>query len=182
MPAAAAGDLRHHRAPAGPVGSALAVFDFGGGTLDIAVVRNEGVDQAGRANFAVIGSGGLAELGGLDLDAVGEVSRAVSAAMDAAEPVHGAYVLEVSTPGTDRPLTELRHFRRARTRLVTLTLTGGSTLHGRLVDATATGYEVETADGTVHVAPGDVVRGAVEVELRRADEHTGDLPDDEGDA
>jgi outer membrane protein assembly factor BamB len=46
-----------------PVGASLAVFDFGGGTLDIAVVRNEG------AGFAVIGSGGIAELGGLDLDA-----------------------------------------------------------------------------------------------------------------
>ncbi|GAB2942407.1 hypothetical protein GCM10027280_33710 [Micromonospora polyrhachis] len=52
-----------------PVGSAIAVYDFGGGTLDIALVRNEGVDQTGRARFAVIGSGGLAELGGLDLDA-----------------------------------------------------------------------------------------------------------------
>jgi molecular chaperone HscA len=52
-----------------PVGSAIAVFDFGGGTLDIAVVRNEGPDQSGRARFAVIGSGGVAELGGLDLDA-----------------------------------------------------------------------------------------------------------------
>lgn len=52
-----------------PVGQALAVFDFGGGTLDIAVVRNEGTDPAGRARFAVIGSGGVAELGGLDLDA-----------------------------------------------------------------------------------------------------------------
>ncbi|ROO51599.1 putative pyrroloquinoline-quinone binding quinoprotein [Micromonospora sp. Llam0] len=52
-----------------PVGQALAVFDFGGGTLDIAVVRNDGVDSAGRARFAVIGSGGIAELGGLDLDA-----------------------------------------------------------------------------------------------------------------
>lgn len=52
-----------------PVGSAIAVFDFGGGTLDIAVVRNEGADQNGRASFAVIGSGGVAELGGLDLDA-----------------------------------------------------------------------------------------------------------------
>ncbi|MFY1696348.1 Hsp70 family protein [Solwaraspora sp. WMMA2101] len=52
-----------------PVGQALAVFDFGGGTLDVAVVRNEGVDPAGRARFVVIGSGGLAELGGLDLDA-----------------------------------------------------------------------------------------------------------------
>ena len=52
-----------------PVGAALAVFDFGGGTLDIAVVRNEGADHTGQARFAVIGSGGLAELGGLDLDA-----------------------------------------------------------------------------------------------------------------
>ncbi|BCJ32586.1 hypothetical protein Athai_00890 [Actinocatenispora thailandica] len=45
-----------------PVGSALAVFDFGGGTLDVAVVRNEGT------GFTVIGSGGDERLGGLDLD------------------------------------------------------------------------------------------------------------------
>ena len=48
-------------------GASLAVFDFGGGTLDIAVVRNEGGPAAAR--FAVLGSGGVAELGGLDLDA-----------------------------------------------------------------------------------------------------------------
>ena len=36
-----------------PVGASLAVFDFGGGTLDIAVVRNEG------ARFSVLGSGGV---------------------------------------------------------------------------------------------------------------------------
>jgi len=52
-----------------PVGQALAVFDFGGGTLDIAVVRNEGLDPAGRPRFAVVATGGVAELGGLDLDA-----------------------------------------------------------------------------------------------------------------
>ncbi|BCJ26546.1 Hsp70 family protein [Actinocatenispora sera] len=45
-----------------PVGSSLAVFDFGGGTLDVAVVRNEGT------GFTVIGSGGDERLGGLDLD------------------------------------------------------------------------------------------------------------------
>jgi molecular chaperone HscA len=65
-----------------PVGAALAVFDFGGGTLDIAVVRNEGADHNGRARFVVIGSGGLAELGGLDLDAalVEHLGRLVSTA------------------------------------------------------------------------------------------------------
>jgi len=52
-----------------PVGSALAVFDFGGGTLDIAVVRNEGPDPDGRARFVVAASGGLDDLGGLDIDA-----------------------------------------------------------------------------------------------------------------
>lgn len=52
-----------------PVGAALAVFDFGGGTLDIAVVRNEGPDVSGRPRFTVISSGGVADLGGLDLDA-----------------------------------------------------------------------------------------------------------------
>ncbi|MGW4943887.1 Hsp70 family protein [Actinoplanes sp. NPDC004185] len=52
-----------------PVGSALAVFDFGGGTLDIAVVRNEGVTPEGLPRFAVAASGGIDDLGGLDLDA-----------------------------------------------------------------------------------------------------------------
>ncbi|HEY1176816.1 MAG TPA: hsp70 family protein, partial [Phytomonospora sp.] len=47
-----------------PVGASVAVFDFGGGTLDIAVVRNEGM-----AGFQVLGDGGLKDLGGLDVDA-----------------------------------------------------------------------------------------------------------------
>ncbi|GLI02100.1 Hsp70 family protein [Phytohabitans aurantiacus] len=72
-----------------PVGAAIAVFDFGGGTLDVAVVRNEAVDADGRATFVVVGSGGLAELGGLDLDATlvdhlgGLVARAHPAAWQA---------------------------------------------------------------------------------------------------
>lgn len=47
-----------------PVGSSLAVFDFGAGTLDIAVVRN-----AGGGRYEVTASGGRDDLGGLDLDA-----------------------------------------------------------------------------------------------------------------
>jgi molecular chaperone HscA len=52
-----------------PVGAALGVFDFGGGTLDIAVVRNVTAGPGGRARFEVAASGGLDDLGGLDLDA-----------------------------------------------------------------------------------------------------------------
>lgn len=52
-----------------PVGSALAVFDFGGGTLDIAVVRNAGLAPDGHPRFEVAASGGAGDLGGLDVDA-----------------------------------------------------------------------------------------------------------------
>jgi len=41
--------------------------------------------------------------GGLGLDRLATVSRAVSAALDAADPIGGAYTLEVSSPGTSRP-------------------------------------------------------------------------------
>jgi molecular chaperone HscA len=47
-----------------PVGASIAVFDFGGGTLDIAVVQNTG------NGFGVLGAGGIEDLGGLDVDAV----------------------------------------------------------------------------------------------------------------
>jgi len=57
--------------------------------------------------------------GGVDLDAVAEVSRAVSEALDAADVTgETPYVLEVTSPGVDRPLTELRHWRRNVGRLV----------------------------------------------------------------
>lgn len=52
-----------------PAGAALAVFDFGGGTLDVAVVRNDGPGPDGRPRFTVTASGGDDNLGGLDLDA-----------------------------------------------------------------------------------------------------------------
>ena len=113
-------------------------------------------------------------IGSLDSDTLGSVSRAVSAALDAADPVRGAYVLEVSTPGTDRPLTELRHFRRARTRLVRLVLHDGSVLAGRLLEAEPSGLAVATASGTARVDLAEVARGQIEVELAHADEE-GDI-------
>ena len=47
-----------------PQGESVAVFDFGGGTLDVAVVRHES-----SGGFAVLSDGGLEDLGGLDIDA-----------------------------------------------------------------------------------------------------------------
>lgn len=40
------------------------------------------------------------------------VSRAVSAVMDEKDPIENRYTLEVSSPGLDRPLTKVEHFKR----------------------------------------------------------------------
>jgi ribosome maturation factor RimP len=57
--------------------------------------------------------------GGINLDDVAEVTRAISKALDADDIMgDGAYTLEVSSPGVDRPLTLPRHWRRNVSRLV----------------------------------------------------------------
>jgi len=48
--------------------------------------------------------------GGIDVDDCGAISTAVSAVLDVEDPVEDNYVLEVSSPGIDRPLTRLKDF------------------------------------------------------------------------
>ncbi|ACZ30239.1 protein of unknown function DUF150 [Xylanimonas cellulosilytica DSM 15894] len=119
-------------------------------------------------------------VGSLGSDALDAVSRAISAALDADDVVRGVYVLEVSTPGTSRPLTELRHFKRARTRLVTLSLVDGGEAEGRLQDVVAgtDGDELVLEDGG-RFPVATVRQGRVEVELKRVDD--ADLGDDDDD-
>ncbi|KRC37379.1 MULTISPECIES: ribosome maturation factor RimP [Oerskovia] len=106
-------------------------------------------------------------VGNLDLDAVAEVSREINNALDASDAFPGAYTLEISTPGTSRPLTELRHFKRARGRIVRLTLTDGASVEGRLREV-EDGRLLLTGAPVDSVALDDVTRGAIQVELKRA--------------
>ncbi|WP_084100250.1 ribosome maturation factor RimP [Demequina sp. NBRC 110051] len=108
------------------------------------------------------------EVGSADLDRVAEASRAIGAALDEADVPSTPYVLEVSTPGTDRPLTERRHFLRARTRLVELVLADGS-LTGRLTDVDGDTLVLDVDGERREVALGDVTRGQIVVELKRLD-------------
>ncbi len=50
--------------------------------------------------------------GGVDLDAIADVSRIVSDLLDRHDVVPGRYTLEVSSPGVERPLRTPAHFRR----------------------------------------------------------------------
>lgn len=48
--------------------------------------------------------------GGIDVDQCAEISTAVSAILDVEDPLVDEYVLEVSSPGIDRPLTRMKDF------------------------------------------------------------------------
>lgn len=85
--------------------------------------------------------------GGIDLDAVADISRAVSSALDDAGTMgETPYVLEVTSPGVDRPLTRPAHWRRAAGRLVRAVLKDGSTLTGRVHGADETGVDLLIGD------------------------------------
>ena len=49
--------------------------------------------------------------GGIEVDDCAKISRGVSAVLDVEDPISGEYVLEVSSPGIDRPLTRLKDFQ-----------------------------------------------------------------------
>ena len=48
--------------------------------------------------------------GGIEVDECAEISNAVSAILDVEDPLVDSYVLEVGSPGIDRPLTRLKDF------------------------------------------------------------------------
>ena len=60
---------------------------------------------------------------GVTLDDIAEVSRAVSEVLDANDDGMGPpYVLEVTSPGVDRPLVQPRHWQRNVSRMVTVSV------------------------------------------------------------
>jgi len=110
--------------------------------------------------------------GGVTLDDVADVSRTLGAALDEADEAEphllgDSYVLEVSSPGVDRPLTEPRHWRRSTNRLVVATGADGSAVTGRVVSADDTAVVLDV-DGAERVLPyAGLARGAVQVEFSR---------------
>lgn len=85
--------------------------------------------------------------GGVDLDALADVTRELVAALDA-EYSAAVYTLEITTPGIGRPLTEPRHWRRARGRKVAIELAGDSPrrVSGRVGRLTESGVEIVRND------------------------------------
>jgi ribosome maturation factor RimP len=108
--------------------------------------------------------------GGVSSDDITAVSHAVSAALDASDLLGEApYVLEVTSPGVDRPLTEPRHWRRAQGRLVKAALAAGGEVVGRVGESDADGVALLLDSGSRTLAYGEIARARMQVEFNRAD-------------
>ncbi|HEX7887095.1 MAG TPA: ribosome maturation factor RimP [Phenylobacterium sp.] len=73
-----------------------------------AIVRLRLMGGAERRKLQVMGE--RPSDGDMNVEDCARLSRAISEVMDAADPIAGEYVLEVSSPGIDRPLTRLEDF------------------------------------------------------------------------
>ena len=106
---------------------------------------------------------------GVSLDDAADVSRELSAALDAAAVMGDfPYTLEVSSPGVDRPLTDDRHWRRAVGRLVQVTVTdsdGARPVSGRVAAADADGVTLDVEGARRHFPHAVLGPGAIQVEF-----------------
>ncbi len=107
--------------------------------------------------------------GGVELDAIADISRRISDILDENDVMgQTPYVLEVGSPGVDRPLTEPRHWRRAKlgNRLVKVATVDGNQLTGRVEDfdndSVVVGVQGQAAR---RLAYSDISKAVVQVEF-----------------
>ncbi len=123
------------------------------------------VDKVGRRNKVTVIVDGD---GGVDLDVIAEVSHAISVALDEQpDSDDSPFVLEVTSPGVDRPLTQPRHWRRANDRLVSIEMTDGTSVTGRIISSDDDSAEVEISGQTRDILFSGVANAVVQVEFDR---------------
>lgn len=124
---------------------------------------------------------------GLDLDSIAKLSRRASEMLDRLDsaPERGApYLLEVTSPGVERPLTREKHYRRAHRRKVEVTLSDGVQLTGRVGGVRAGTVRLVVWEGarpsfSVREVPmDDIVKAVVQVEFSPPNQREIELMDE----
>jgi ribosome maturation factor RimP len=99
--------------------------------------------------------------GGVDLDELAVLTREISAALDAEDPMPDRYTLEVSTPGLERTLRTPAHFAGAVGEKVKVKTVPGHDVRrvdGTLIAADDAGFVVDTGTDERRLAYADAER------------------------
>jgi len=98
----------------------------------------------------------------MTVDDCAEISRSISALLDVADPIAGAYMLEVSSPGIDRPLVRPEDYDRFASFEARIDLAepvgGRKRYRGRLLGRRDDGIRLVTETGEVHLPLTAIVR------------------------
>ncbi|GED13125.1 ribosome maturation factor RimP [Aneurinibacillus migulanus] len=101
--------------------------------------------------------------GGVDIEDCGRVSEKLSKKLDEIDPIPGAYFLEVSSPGAERPLKKEQDFERAVGKHVHVTtyepINGSKVFEGELVSYDGKQLEIKEAKASALI-PRDKVASA----------------------
>jgi len=107
---------------------------------------------------------------GVTLDDCGDFSRALSALLDVEDPVPTAYVLEVSSPGLDRPLRALKDFQRSIGKLVRIItksrIEEQNVFTGRLTRVEAENITLSFNDKEIEIPFDQISKARLEIELK----------------
>lgn len=106
------------------------------------------------------------------LDEVTLVSKSISAILDNYSQIGAQpFTLEVTTPGVDRPLTQVRHWRKNIGRLVKVTPVEGERYLARIKSVSSEAVILDFQDEEATVNFSDVKRAVIEVEFNRKSEN-----------
>ena len=106
--------------------------------------------------------------GGVTMDDIAEAAREVSRLLDDSDLMGDRpYTLEVTSPGTDRPLVLPRHWRRNKSRLVQVTCNDGESFTGRILSSDERSATVDVDGQELQVAYDSVAKARVQIEFNR---------------
>jgi len=148
--------------------------------LELEAVEIQPVGRRSVLRIVVDGDG--PEGHGPGVDEIAEATHAVSAALDESDATGAApYTLEVSSRGVARPLTEERHWRRNRGRLVKVNLLDGGEVTGRIRSAGPDEVSLEVSGAERSLPYIEIGKALVQVEFNRKNETTDEGAGDEAD-
>ena len=106
---------------------------------------------------------------GVTLDDCSHFSRALSALLDVEDPVPAAYILEVSSPGLDRPLKALKDFQRSIGKLVRIItksrIEEQNVFTGRLARVEGENITLSFNDKEIEIPFDQISKARLEIEL-----------------
>ena len=107
---------------------------------------------------------------GVTLDDCSHFSRALSALLDVEDPVPAAYILEVSSPGLDRPLKALKDFQRSIGKLVRIItksrIEEQNVFTGRLTGVEGENITLSFNDKEIEIPFDQISKARLEIELK----------------